>query len=50
MTIPVFSGSDNSMALSERFHRLDVETGNEKLNMAAAKPDVPVCQLICMIA
>ena len=29
---------------------LDVETGSEKFKMAAAKPEVPVSQLLCKIA
>lgn len=46
----MFSGSDNSMALSERLFRLDVESGNEKFQMAAAKPNLPVTQLPYTIA
>ena len=34
----MFSGSGNSVVLSGR---LDVESGSEKFEMAAAKPDVP---------
>jgi hypothetical protein len=43
----MFSGSRNSMALVVVFER---ETGSQKFEMAAAKPEVPVSQLLCKIA
>ena len=44
---PMFSGSGNSMALSGSLH---LETGSKKFKMAAAKPEVPVSQLLSEIA
>jgi hypothetical protein len=42
---PVFSGSGNSMALV----MLNLETGSQICKMAAAKPEVPVFQLLYKI-
>ena len=44
---PMFSGSGNSTALSGNLH---LETGSKKFKMAAAKPEVPVFQLLYKIA
>jgi hypothetical protein len=44
--ICMFLGSGNSIILSGRLH---FETGSEKFKMAAAKPDVPLSQLLCKI-
>jgi hypothetical protein len=44
---PMFSGSGNSMAVLERLH---IDTGSQKFKMAAAKPEVPVSQLLYKIA
>ena len=46
---PCFFGSGNSMTLSERCLWLDVDTGSEKFKMTAAKPEVPVSQLLYKI-
>ena len=43
----MFSGSRYFMVLSGRLRH---ETGSEKLKMAAAKPEVPVSQLLSEIA
>jgi hypothetical protein len=45
--IYMFLGSENSKLLSER---LNIETGNQKFKMAAAKPELPVSKLLCKIA
>jgi hypothetical protein len=47
MTFVMFPGSGKSMAPSGR---IDVEIGNEEIKIAAAKPDVPVSQLLYKIA
>jgi hypothetical protein len=49
-TISRFSGSENSMALSERLLiRPYVETGNDNFKMAAANPDLPPSQRLYKI-
>ena len=43
----MYLGSGNFMSLSPSLH---LETGSEKFKMAAAKPEVPVSQLLYKIA
>ena len=38
------------MTLSEKLLWLDVDTGNQKFKMAAAKPEVPISRLLYKIA
>jgi hypothetical protein len=47
MATPMFSGPGNSVALLVMLY---FENGSEKFNMADAKPDVPVSQLLYNIA
>jgi hypothetical protein len=44
---PMFSGLEYSMAI---LRKLNLKSGSENLKMAAAKPEVPVTQLLCKIA